>query len=561
MRNRALIKSGLIAAALSALGISLLSHHAGASSHREAPFITKNPKVDSTDLYLFKSYEAGRAAYVTLIANYMPLQNQNGGPNFFTFDPEALYEIHIDNTGDAKQDITFQFRFQSNLVGTALPVPPPVGGVPAANTKNVAIPLINSGAVSGDGASAPVNANVFETYTVQVLKGDAATGTTTDVTLNSNPAIKTFQKPLDYIGQKSFGSPAAYELYARKHIFDVKLDGCATPARVFVGQRKETFAVNLGVIFDLVNVDGLGLAAVNQPLGDALSSKSHRADFGNPIGNTNITSIALEVPITCLTGTASAATGAAADANKVIGAWQTASVRQARVINPGPTFAKPTVEGGAWAQVSRLGFPLVNEAVIGLKDKDKFNSSIPSNDLASFADYVTNPTLPALLQILFGAAGYAAPPVPRDDIVAAAITGVSGVNLVVGGAAGEMQRLNVNPAFVPRPIATQFPLGAAGCFLGANVAAPTYGFLATDPNCDPNGFPNGRRPLDDVTDVILSVVGANFLRTPLADKTVLHDGVAEEAGFRAIVAPATTPTASSPAVEMFPYLPTPNGGT
>ncbi len=555
MRNRVLIKSGLVVATLSALGVSLLSQEAGASSHREAPFITKNPKVDSTDFYMFKSYETGKQDYVTLIANYMPLQNQYGGPNFFTFDPEALYEIHLDNTGDAKQDITFQFRFQSNLLGAAIPVPGPVMGNPVAGSKMVAIPLINSGPVTGTGTTAPANANVFETYTIQMLKGDAATGTVTDVALASNAATKTFQKPLDYIGKKSFGDPAAYEAYARKHIFEVKLDGCATNARVFVGQRKESFAVNLGAIFDLVNVD---LAVVSQPLLTAVGPGSNRAAVPNPIANTNITSIAMEVPISCLTGTASAATGAAANANKVIGGWQTASVRQARVINPGPTFAKPTVEGGAWSQVSRLGFPLVNEAVIGLPDKDKFNSSIPSNDVASFANYVTNPTLPALLEILFGTAGYKAPPVPRDDILAAAITGVSGVNMVVGGAPGEMQRLNVNATFAPRPIATQFALGAAGCFLGATPTAPTYGFDSSNANCDLNGFPNGRRPLDDVTDVILSVVASDFLRTPLAMKTVLHDAVAEEAGFRTA---ATPPVALSATAEMFPYLPTPNGGT
>ncbi len=253
--------------------------------------------------------------------------------------------------------------------------------------------------------------------------------------------------------------------------------------------------------------------------------------------------------------TGSAKAGAAADAGKIIGGWSTASVRQARVINPGPSFAKPTVEGGAWAQVSRLGFPLVNEAVIGLPDKDKFNSSLPKDDLGNFADYVTNPTLPALLEILFGAAGYAAPPVPRDDMVAAAVTGVAGVNMPVGGGAGEMQRLNV--AFAPKALKDQFALGAAGCFLGPIVATTNpYGIDTANTACDPNGFPNGRRPLDDVTDIILSVVGTDFLRTAAAAKVVLHDGVAEEAGFRT--------AAGDPAfagAEIFPYLPTPNGGT
>jgi hypothetical protein len=542
MRNRTLVSSGLVLATLAALGTSLVSGDADASSHREAPFITKNPKIDGTDFYMFKSYETGRAGFVTLIANYIPLQNQYGGPNFFSMDPEALYEIHLDNTGDAKQDITFQFRFQGALAATKIPV----------GNKMVAIPLINSGPVSGDGVAAPTNANLSETYTVQMLKGDRATGTVTDVVSASNAAVKTFRKPLDYIGQKSFGSPATYEAYARKHIFEVKLDGCATNARVFVGQRKETFAVNLGVIFDLVNIDALGLGAVAQPLSDILDpTKSNRAKFPNPIANSNVTSIELELPIACVTGTAKA--GAAADAGKIIGGWSTASVRQARVINPGPSFAKPTVEGGAWAQVSRLGFPLVNEAVIGLPDKDKFNSSMPNDDLTNFADYVTNPTLPALLEILFGAAGYAAPAVPRDDMVAAAVTGVSGVNMPVGGGAGEMQRLNV--AFAPKALKDQFALGAAGCFLGPIVPTTNpYGIDTANAACDPNGFPNGRRPLDDVTDIILSVVATNFLRT--TTKVVLHDGVAEEAGFRT--------AAGDPAfvgAEVFPYLPTPNGGT
>jgi hypothetical protein len=524
------------------LGTSLISGDADASSHREAPFITKNPKVDGTDFYMFKSYETGRAGYVTLIANYIPLQNQYGGPNFFAMDPEALYEIHLDNTGDAKQDITFQFRFQSALAATKIPV----------GNKMVAIPLINSGPVSGDGLAAPTNANLSETYSVQMLRGDSATGTVTDVVSATNSAVKTFRKPLDYIGTKSFGTPAAYEAYARKHIFEVKLDRCATNARVFVGQRKETFAVNLGVIFDLVNIDGLGLGKVAQPLADILDpAKSNRAAFANPIANTNITSIEMEVPIDCVTGTAKA--GAAADAGKIIGGWSTASVRQARVINPGPSFAKPTVEGGAWAQISRLGFPLINEAVIGLPDKDKFNSSMPNDDLTNFADYVTNPTLPALLEILFGAAGYAAPALPRDDMVAAAVTGVAGVNMPMGGGAGEMQRLNV--AFAPKALKDQFALGAAGCFLGPIVASTNpYGIDTANAACDPNGFPNGRRPLDDVTDIILSVVATNFLRT--TTKVVLHDGVAEEAGFRT--------AAGDPAfvgADMFPYLPTPNGGT
>src|SRR5687767_1336053 len=124
-----------------------------ASSHREAPFITKNPKVDGTDFYMFKSYEPGREEYVTVIANYQPLQDPGGGPNYFTMDPEALYEIHIDNDGDAKEDLTFRFRFDNNLAaaGEGLSVP--------AGDKQTAVPLVNIGPISVNDRS---NQNVLE---------------------------------------------------------------------------------------------------------------------------------------------------------------------------------------------------------------------------------------------------------------------------------------------------------------------------------------------------------------------------------------------------------------
>ena len=111
MRLSHSLKHGASAAALTALAICAHSGDARASSHREAPFVTKNPKVDATDFYMFNSYEAGRGAYVTMIANYIPFEAQYGGPNFFAMDPDALYEILIDNNGDGKEDMTFQFRF------------------------------------------------------------------------------------------------------------------------------------------------------------------------------------------------------------------------------------------------------------------------------------------------------------------------------------------------------------------------------------------------------------------------------------------------------------------
>jgi hypothetical protein len=419
-----------------------------ASSHREAPFITKHPKIDATDFYMFRSYEAGREGYVTLIANYVPLQDPQAGPNYFAMDPEALYEIHVDNNGDAKEDITFQFRFQNTNKDAKLTV----GG------KQVAIPLvINGGAIDGPNAA---GLNVRETYTVNVVRGDRRGGTHAPVTSTGGAA--TFDKPVDNIGNKSIPNYAAY---AAKHVVAVNIPGCATPARMFVGQRKDPFVVNLGETFDLVNIKAPATE---------FSAGAERAAKDDLAGK-NVTSIELEVAASCLT----------AGADPVIGAWTTASMRQGRLLNPAPgNGAAPSKEGGAWTQVSRLGMPLVNEVVIGLKDKDRFNHSKPGAD-GQFADYVTNPTLPALIEVLYGSAGAKAPTnFPRNDLVAAFLTGVKGLNQPAKVTASEMLRLN-----------TSIPAAAQG-------AQKRLGVI----DGDNAGFPNGRRPGDDVVDIALRVV-------------------------------------------------------
>lgn len=486
-------RSGL---AIAVAGFCLSATTGYASSHREAPFITEIPKVDGTDFYMFRSYESGRADFVTLIANYLPLQDAYGGPNYFDLDDDAIYEIHIDNTGNAREDLTFQFQLSDNLNDIQLAVGP------SGDQQMVSVPLKNI----GDATDAD-NVQLQQEYTVTVIRGDRRTGTRQAVT-NATTGMDTFEKPLDNIGGKSF---ADYASYADQHVFDMAIPGCGTNGRVFVGQRKEAFAVNLGEIFDLVNTNPLGARDAEGP-GD--------------LADKNVTSLALEVPTTCLTGTAVTSAG-----DPVIGAWTTASLRQARVLNPAPAAEGKgaTVEGGAYTQVSRLGMPLVNEVVIGLKDKDSFNASEPKDD-AQFATYVTHPTLPELLEILFSSAGAAAPDnFPRTDLVTAFLTGVDGANQPVGVTASEMLRLN--------------PAVAATAFDAQN----DLGFVAGDSA----GFPNGRRPYDDVVDVELRVaMGALTMDAPNRN-TPFTDGVQL----------AADPATLSDEYESFPYLETPVAGS
>lgn len=426
-----------------------------ASSHREAPFVTKHPKIDATDFYLFRSYEPGREDTVTVVANYLPLQDPYGGPNYFTLDADALYEILIDNDGDAREDLTFQFRFQNTLADLALDIGPPGA------TKRVSVPVVNVGPIAPGMTDA---LNVVETYSVTLVRGDRRSGAATAVR-NAAGGATVFTKPADNIGQKSIPDYAAY---AASHVYSIDLGGGFT-GRLFVGQRKDPFVVNLGETFDLVNY--------SNPLGPPDAQPDTLADK-------NVTSLVLELPIAFVTRNAE---------TPVVAGWTAASLRQARVSNPAPTYAVPSVEGGAYVQQSRLANPLVNELVIGLKDKDRFNASHPSGD-GQFADYVTNPTLPAIVELLFSDAGVRAPTVfPRTDLVAAFLTGVDGLN--ENGSTCEMMRLNT--AIAPTPAAAQERLGV----------------IADAP--DLAGFPNGRRPGDDVVDIALRVAMGKLL--PLAD--------------------------------------------
>ncbi len=482
-----------------ALAIAALAPTVWASSHREAPFISGSPKLDATDLYMFRSYETGRQNFVTILANYIPFQDPQGGPNFHMFSPEGLYEIHVDNNGDAVEDITFQFRFTNTSKATALTI----------GTKSVKIPLINSGVVAGVN---PAALNVRETFTIDVVRGGRRTGRTS--VTNAVGGATVFDKPVDNIGDKSFGSATGYATYANQHIYDVTIPGCGTPGRVFVGQRKEPFYIAVGRAFDLFNLN---------PLGAEVGGNN------NDLEGKNVSTLAMELPISCLT----------AGTETVIGAFTTASLRQGRLLDGSPAtgLGKVARSGGAWTQVSRLGMPLVNELIIGIDDKDKFNASKPRNDAANFADYVTNPVLPALIQTLFPAA-LAPTNFPRTDLVTVFLKGISGLNQPANVVQAEMLRLNTSTAVTAA--AAQNPLGVAA---GDNA-----------------GYPNGRRPADDVVDLSLRVsMGALCVLTGATDtlRVGCRPGDAPAGGL------ALTDSVRKTSVNFgvtFPYLTTPLPG-
>ena len=454
------------------------------SSHREAPLITEIPKADGTDFYMFTSYEEGREDYVTFIANYQPLQDAYGGPNYFTMDRDARYDIHVDNDGDAVEDLTFRFQFRGILRDIALDIGP------SGNTKSVSISLRQAGPIVAGNNGA---LNEIERYTLSVVEGPSGgLGGEIPVT-NANSGNDEFVKPVDNIGNKTLPD---YDRYARTYMYEIRLpDGSV--GRAFVGQRKDPFVVNLGETFDLVNTNPIGPEDGEQ---DDLADK-------------NITSMILEIPKSYLH------TGGQGD--RVIGAWTSASLPEWRQLKERPTYREQERTGPTFRQVSRLGMPLVNEVVIGLKHKDRFNSSRPVDD-GQFLDYVTHPTLPALLESLFGVR---APTLfPRADLVAVFLTGVPGLNDT--GSTAEMLRLNLETPSVPA--ASQSRLGVLG------------GDLA--------GFPNGRRPGDDVVDLALRVVMGALLDPQVAPDGQLPytDGAFVDASFFS---------------DRFPYLRTPLPGS
>jgi Domain of unknown function (DUF4331) len=394
-----------------------------ASSHREAPLISQDPQADTTDVYAFVSPD--RPDTVTLITSWIPFEHPAGGPNFYRFGDNVLYEIKIDNTGDAVEDITYQFRFTSQ-------------------TRNPNTFLYNTGPIK---TLDDPNRNFYQTYTLTKFNGAG------QATLTSGPMLTM----PDNVGQAS--TPNYGGFGSGIYGYNESVGGTGL---VFAGQSDDAFFLDLRV-FDLLYGANLSEAGTDS------------------LAGFNVHTIALQVPKAAVRGSSS-----------IIGVWATAS-------RPAMTTRSSGSEtsSGAMVQVSRLGSPLVNEVVIPVGQKDKWNGSRPVDD-GQFASYVLDPELPKLLQLIYG---ISTPATPRNDLVAAFLTGVPGLNQPPGVRASEMLRLNTDVLPTPRP-------NRLGVIAG-----------------DSAGFPNGRRLTDDVLDiaeqVMVGVLGG--VRTSLGDGVDAND--------------------------------------
>lgn len=369
------------------------------SSHREAPEISKDPVADSTDLYAFVSPDQPDS--VTVISNYIP-ENPAGGPNFYEFGDDVLYEIHIDNSGDAIADITYQFQFTNEV-------------------RNPDTFLYNTGPIN---ALDSPNWNRRQTYTVTRVEHGTPT------VLASN-----LVSPPCNIGPRSTPD------YAK--LAEAAVHTLSGGGKVFAGQRLDPFYIDLGAIFDLGDLRPFqNLHLVPTAAGPAVDTQEAKS----------VHTIAIQVPKSQLTHDGTSPTNAA-DTRATIGVWCTASRQKMRMMGGTPAPAPV----GPWTQVSRLGHPLINEVIIPMGEKDYWNSTAPDGD-AEFLKYVQHPELAGLLPVLYPKVfpNLAAYKKDRADLAAILMTGipfgvVPGFQNFTGKTPADMLRLNLGiaPATTP----------------------------------------------------------------------------------------------------------------
>ncbi|MCW2610198.1 MAG: hypothetical protein JWM15_1444 [Cryptosporangiaceae bacterium] len=438
-RNVAVAALALLAVAGSTT--ALAPGAASASSHREAPLIAGEPRLDNTDVYAFVAPDATDS--VNLVANWTPFEEPNGGPNFYPFATRTAHDINIDNNGDARPDIVYRWTFQSHY-------------------RNTGTFLYNTGPVA---SIHDATLNFYQTYTLQRIDRHGAR------------TVATGQAAPSRVGAASMPD---YAHLAAQAVTSVHGGG-----KTFAGQADDPFFLDLRV-FDLL-------------YGANLKESGH-----DTLAGYNVNTIALQVPKSDL-----ALKGDAAR-NPVIGIWSTTSRHGVGVLR---TDGLNLASSGGSSQVSRLGMPLVNEVVVPLKAKDKFNSSKPAGD-AQFLPSVTHPEVPALIEKIYG---IKAPAGPRKDLVQIFLTGVAkSTGPVQADLNSQLLNKDVDPkAFRP---SEQLRLNMG---IAPSGSPDRMGVLAGDLA----GFPNGRRLGDDVVDVTLQAAEGVLL--PGHDKGAdgLGDGV------------------------------------
>lgn len=485
-----------------------------AASHREAPTIATDPTADNTDVYAFVGYDQdnlGRSSEnrrVTFILNVNPGQNPSDGPNYFNFADDVLYRLHIDNNTDGRaEDIVYEFRFKTENR--------PIGGT-------LSTPLAYVGGTITGGITA--------------LDGTGSEGLTRRQTYTVTEVRRGARTRLSFNGQTLIAVPSNagpatmpdYEALAAQGIYTDETTGI----RVFAGQRAETFYVDLGAVFDTLNLRR------SPPL---LSADEDAANNANPFGvnrfsGANVSTIALEVPITRITRDGKPLT---TTANPVIGIYASTSRPRVRRLRTD----RPPTHSGPFEQVSRMANPLVNELIINTPSKDLWNTSEPEDE-AQFQNFYQNPVVATALFLVYGVP---VPDTPRTDLMSVLLKypGQPLDGTHCGSPCAELLRLDLRVP--PTPAERQNRLGAA---LGS----------------DPAGWPNGRRPNDDVTDIAIRVVGGpNYIGARAGDGVnYLADAPGDPAandgpGYGSVPGNRLDITTTGSAKE-FPFLPTPHDG-
>jgi len=477
------------------MGVALGATAASAASHREAPLMALDPAADITDVYAFVSYDAANLSRspgdrrVTLVMNVLPGQEPGSGPNYYAFDDNVLYVLHVDNDRDGfSEDVNYEFRFKTEVrnPGQFIATLAPIDSLEADGLSRVQRYTVTESRCHREEEDGEIE---LECDRHLLFDGDAKP------TVPSNIGPRTTPD---------------YEALAAQGIFT----DADTHIRVFAGQRAETFAIDLGAVFDTLN---LRRALPAQSAAEDANDTSNPFGFNNFSGF-NVNTIAIEIPAARLTKNRKTPTASSG----TIGVYASTSRRRETLRRGAPSIdpaapPKSLLKGdGSFVQVSRMGNPLVNELIIPIGKKDLWNATEPEDE-SVFLDFYRNL---AVADALEAVSGVPVPPKPRDDIVKLLTT--------YNGAGVNADLLRLDMTVPPTPVAAIRRLGPFA-HDAAGLATP-----------DPAGFPNGRRPDDDVTDIVVRAAGGpNYIGNFVGDGV----GISEK---------GITP--------QFPFLPTPFDG-